>query len=51
VLRFYTIENTDESGGCVQPTQSHLNNSSVILVMQNLCKTKGLRMVKEWVSF
>lgn len=40
LLQFYTVNNTDDSSVAVNsPTQSHLNNSSVILIRQKLCKT------------
>lgn len=40
LLQFYTVNNADDSSVAVNsPTQSHLNNSSVILIRQKLCKT------------
>lgn len=39
--QFYTADNTDDNFVSMNsPTQSHLNNSSVILIRQNLCKTE-----------
>lgn len=41
LLQFWTVNNTDDNSVAVNsPTQSHLNNSSVILIRQNLRETE-----------